>query len=920
MNCIFNAYQKFTYILIFFLFIATNFTASAKKPFTLQDAMKFRTIQYQCISEDGAWIGYSTVPDRGDPDGFIQSTNDTTKYKIERGIQPVISKNSNWSAFTVKPKAMDVDNATKDKPKEGMALLNLKSGETTNFDKIKSFSFSNDSRWLVYRPSDDKKQDTENDDNKKETGSILILRHLETGTEIDLKDVKDYLLDSNSIYLFYSVSDNDGKRDGIYYRELTVPYCPEHKINAEKNVEFSNLAWNIRKNKLAFLSSNLTKEGESIKCALWFWDASTKMLSSALTQTGVTKDWYIPPHNTLKWSMDGNRLFFGIKPEAERMKNEKSKLKFNDTTFFNPDTILLKSQVDVWNGKDLQIITSQKKNWEKEKDKYYLSVFHLDSNKFVQLADSACPDVQFEDNPSFTLGKDDTPYLKETSWDGWYHDLYLLNLNNGSRKKIASRLQENSYVSPQGKFVVFYEKSNWILYDILKDSVFNLTNRNDVVFYDEENDTPQEPNPYGFAGWTENDISCYLYDRYDIWRFYTGGGHGYMNITAGDGRINDQVFRFINLDPDKKYFKDMDSIYLYGFNKSNKTQGLYIHTTNILGIDIIFSDDNFLRVYGKAKNANKILFSKEKYNLFPDLWCSNLKFEAPKKLTNLNSQLTDFNWGKTELMKYKNSKGTELEGYFIRPDDYDPNKRYPVLMYFYERFSDMANYFMAPRANHRPCYPVYTGDGYIIFVPDIRYHIGSPGYDATDCLTSAARKLIDMGIADSNAIGIQGHSWGGYQTAFVITQTNMFKAACAGAPVGNMTSAYTGIRLESGLGRQFQYEKEQSRIGGTLWDSLDNYLKNSPVFGAKKVQTPFLLMFGDVDDAVPWYQGIELYLNLRRLNKNVIFLEYRDEPHIMKKYPNKLDYAIKMKEFFDHYLKNKPAPDWMTKGKPYNGK
>ncbi|HPU24018.1 MAG TPA: prolyl oligopeptidase family serine peptidase, partial [Candidatus Kapabacteria bacterium] len=214
---------------------------------------------------------------------------------------------------------------------------------------------------------------------------------------------------------------------------------------------------------------------------------------------------------------------------------------------------------------------------------------------------------------------------------------------------------------------------------------------------------------------------------------------------------------------------------------------------------------------------------------------------------------------------------------------------------------------------------VYNSSGYIMFLPDIKYYIGNPGFDALDAIMSGARRLIELGIADSTKFCIQGHSWSGYQTAFIVTQTDFFKAACAGAPVGNMTSAYGQIRLESGLTRQFQYEAQQSRIGGTLWDSLDNYIRNSPVFNANKATTPLLIMFGDIDEAVPWQQGIELYMAYRRLGKNAIFLQYENEPHHPRRYQNKIDYSIKMKEFFDHYVLGKPAPEWIKKGIPYKG-
>jgi len=271
-------------------------------------------------------------------------------------------------------------------------------------------------------------------------------------------------------------------------------------------------------------------------------------------------------------------------------------------------------------------------------------------------------------------------------------------------------------------------------------------------------------------------------------------------------------------------------------------------------------------------------------------------------------------------VEWNSVDGIPLQGVLIKPGNYEPGKKYPVVVYFYRFFTQRLHEFNQVVINHRPCFPFYASNGYAVFLPDIRFDVGHPGYAATKCLVPGIQKLIDLGVADPDAIGLHGHSWSGYQTAFVITQTNIFTCAIAGAPVSNMTSAYSGIRWGSGMARQFQYEQSQSRIGGSLWEYPERYIENSPVFFADRINTPLLIQFGDVDGAVPWYQGIELYLAMRRLEKDCVFLQYRAEPHHLQKYSNKLDYTLKMKQYFDHYLKGLPAPDWIKKGIPYRGK
>jgi hypothetical protein len=135
-----------------------------------------------------------------------------------------------------------------------------------------------------------------------------------------------------------------------------------------------------------------------------------------------------------------------------------------------------------------------------------------------------------------------------------------------------------------------------------------------------------------------------------------------------------------------------------------------------------------------------------------------------------------------------------------------------------------------------------------------------------------------------------------------------------------MISAYDGIRWGSGLPRQFQYEKTQSRIGGSIWEYPTRFIENSPLFWLDKVKTPLFIMANDMDDAVPWYQGIEYFVTMRRLGKEVYFIDYNNDVHNPASRANQKDIAAKMQAFFDNKLKGAAAPDWMAKGIPYVAK
>ncbi len=890
-----------------------------KKPFTFDDIMKFKSLRSPQITDFGDWIVYNMNPDRGDGEAVVQSTSSKTKYHIPRGSKPSISEKAEWMAFKISPKALAVANAKKgDTPKPGMALLNTKTGNKTNFRNIKKYEISNDGNWLLYtRPSNNGKKKGK-DKSKKKKGSQLIIHHLETATEIPVDNVSEFHVDSLSRYLIYTVSGPKGKRDGIYYRDLSLAYCPETVIKADSNHNYSNISWNIRQNMLAFLSSGLKENGSALDCKLNIWGPKTNLITIALEDSAIA-NWYIPDKNTLKWTIDGQRLFFGLKPGFERYGEDKDTTKYTDENFLSQDKILENTELLLWHWNDPRISTHQVKWWKKNKDRTYNTLYDLSENKVIPLADSALQDVRFTNNIRYAIGYDTKPYQKEITYDGWYWDLYVVDLATSEYRLIAKRLNEEAYISPNGNYVAYFRDKQWFVYSTQFGKEIMITEQFDMPFYDVEHDQPSQPGSYGFGGWFEKDKGMLVYDQYDIWMLDVENGIGAVNFTIADGVLGKKTYRIMKMDPDKEYYTSKDTLLLSAYDNVNKSWGLYLNDFSAFGTMHRLEEKKKFRFVGKAKYKDKLLITRESYDEFPDLWLTNMRLDKPVKLTDINPQMKEFKWGSTELISWQNSIGDTLDGYILKPDGFDPAKRYPVLIYFYEKFSQRMYSFPQPAVNHRPCYPLYLSDGYVMFMPDIKYRDGYPGESSLDALVSGARKLVEMGIADSNAIGIQGHSWGGYETAHIITQTNYFKAACAGAPVGNMTSAYSGIRLGTGLARQFQYEKTQSRIGGTLWDSLDNYLNNSPVFNTPKINTPLLMMFGDIDEAVPWQQGIELFLAMRRLNKNCIFLQYKDEPHHPKKYHNKLDYAKKMKEFFDHYLLNKKAPEWMTKGKFYKG-
>ncbi|WP_246043126.1 alpha/beta hydrolase family protein [Fodinibius saliphilus] len=894
-------------------------TAQNKK-LTFEDVMKWEDISDSHFSDNGEWLVYSVWPDRGDGEVRIRSLEEDKIFTVKMGDDPRITRNGNWVGAYLKPKLIDQIKAEKDKPKQGLALLNTANGTTIEKDSVKSFEFSNDGKWAVvhfYQSKSIKDKKSKND----YLGTKMILRNLESGQEYSVPFVKEVAFDSTSHHLAYSVVDTNGANNGLFYRDLESSSSEKQTVVKAGNQLFANLEWDHNDEKLAFTQASLDTTFETDDADLRIWQVNDEGVRTLVEAGDVDKEWALRTNNDLEWTENGERLFFGLMSrEMAEVNQKKKEEKADSVDIYSREQILDKKEMDVWHYDDPRIKTHEKESWTWRKKRTYRAVYHMDNAQWVQLADHKVPNVEVSQNPDYVLGQSRVPYLQEMTWDGFFSDYYIIDLKTGGRTKVIEKLRSDAVLSPKGNYVVFYQDKDWHLYNVEEELYRNLTKHLDTPFYNEDHDYPYPVQGYGIAGWMKGDKAVMIYDKYDVWKFFTDEGKA-VNLTE-DGRDRDIIYRIERTEKDRKTFDPSDEVLVRGFYDHKKNYGFYTLKLDEPGTEKKLETDHKYNFVTSAEDSDRIIYSREKYDEYPNLWVSNdLSFGDTERLTGLHLNLHDtYNWGTAELIEWSDmDDGQTIRGALIKPDNYDPDKKYPVLIYYYRFFSQRAYEFNNITTDDRPTLPQWVSDNYVVFLPDIRFEVGTPGFASTKSLVPGVQKLIEMGIAHPDKLGLHGHSWSGYQTAFMITQTDIFDAAIAGAPVSNMTSAYSGIRWGSGLARQFQYEQTQSRIGGSLWEYPERYIENSPVFYADRINTPLLMMFGDEDTAVPWYQGIEMYLAMRRLDKDAVFLQYRDEPHHLQKYANKLDYAIKMKEYFDHYLRGEEAPEWITDGVPYRG-
>ncbi len=896
---------------------------------TFTDLMRVRQIESPAISRDGRWIAFTAEPDRGDPEVVARAVDGDARRVVELADRPALSADGRWvAARTVA--SLEARETSDTPPANGMALLSLDDGTTERVERVRSFAFSPDGAWLAWHhlaPEEDDEDDEAADeggpDRPGDPGTELVLRELDGGREIRLSDVRSWSWRDDGGAVAYTVAGADPAGDALRVREMDDG--ADATVHAASGTRYTALTWQPEGSALAFFAGADRDGGEAVPGAVHVWDGDRARPAAGADD--APDGWIVPSDTELEWSEDGEHLYLGWRPlrpdEADALVGDATDAAAGDDEPFDPydpETILEDRGVDVWHWQDLRIMPQQKVLWDREKDRTYRAVWHRRTARVVGLGGPDLPDVRVPANDRRALASSDLPYRRAFTWAGGRADAWLVDLESGARTPVARGIESRPDLSPEGRYVAWWEAGDYHLFDAATGDTLNLTEGIGVPMADEDHDYPNPAPGYGVAGWLEDDAAVLLYDKYDIWVAPTDGEEPWR-LTDGRGRAETRVFRIVDTDDEDDAFEDGEELLLSSYHDLRKNHGFYRAEIGERGVTRLLEEEKRFSFVARAEDADRYLYTREDYDEFPDLWVADTDFDGAREVTDVNPGLTDrFAWGDAELVEWESADGIPLQGVVIKPEDYEEGRRYPVLVYYYRFFSQRLHEFNDPSVNHRPSFPVYASDGYVVFLPDVRFEVGRPGLSATKSVVPGVQKLIELGIADPDRVALHGHSWSGYQTAFMVTQTDLFRTAIAGAPVANMTSAYSGIRLGSGLARQFQYEMGQSRLSGSLWEARHEYIDNSPVFFADRIDTPMLILHGDEDDAVPWEQSIELYLALRRLDKEAVLLQYRGEPHHPQTYANKLDWAMKMKEWIDHYLKGEPAPAWMTDGLPYAGR
>lgn len=915
--------------------VATEPRASARAETTrrtlaLDDYGRWNRITSVALSPDGQWAAYAYRPNDGDETLYVKQLDGDRGWSVSTGAPaggggrggggggPQFSDDSRWVAYMVNPPSPPPGRSGRaggasggrggaNTPPRRLELLDLASGEKFVVPNAASFRFSADSRWFAARVNRAGNDTTVN-------SGDLVVRDLVNGTTRNIGNVDLYAFDAAGRFLAYTVDARERLGNGLYVIELTSGLT---RALSGAAADYAQLAWSETGTNLAVLRGDKQPAQKQRENVVLVWTGIGRPDSASIVYeptrdvdfpTGMVVSEFAP----LRWTKDGARLFLGVKeqePEPEATRDGEPR-----------------ANVDVWHWKDPEPQSVQMRRLAQERRATYFAVFDLGTKRLRQIADSAMRTVTPTADGKWAIGRLDAPYRIRNSW-GWNTaNYYRVNLLTGERTLIQSGLNRTMGTSPDSRWFLYLKDQRVYAYELPTGRTVQVDARAGRRFVNEQDDRAAEKPIYGVAGWSSDGKSVVLNHRYDLWQLPLDGGAP-VNLTRGIGDRDQIRFRVAPFRPgagSETEDEDLDvldlaqPLVLSAYGDFTKKSGYWRLVPGRAPEPLLWADKQIGGVV-KAKSADRVLFTQQTFQEFPDYWVSTTAFDAPRKVTDANPHLVEYAWGSKVLIDYRNSKGQRLQATLTLPAGYEPGKKYPMLVYFYEIMSTTHHQFSMPVYDDRPHISTYASDGYLVLQPDVVYEIGKPGSSALDCVTAAVKRVIDLGYADPKRIGLQGHSWGGYQSSFIVTQTDMFAAVVTGAPLTNLISMYNILYKSSGTVNGGILEMSQGRMGPDVTPATahDLYESQSPVFHVRNIKTPFLILHGTEDGAVDWNQGLEFYNLARRHGKEVILLSYPGEPHHLARKENQKDFQIRMKQYFDHYLKGAPAPSWMTDGVPH---
>ncbi|HWP02490.1 MAG TPA: prolyl oligopeptidase family serine peptidase [Gemmatimonadaceae bacterium] len=918
---------------------------AALKELDPQDLAGWKTIRSAVFTLDGSWIAYQLVPNEGDGEVVARATTSTRELRFPIGEPsasaggagpaqsgPVqLSGDGRWLAFTVYPSAAEARRARGQRRQlfNSVALVDLATGEKREFERVSRFMFAGEKpAWLIMQRYADAPSGTQGQQGPQ-SGDLLLL-DLRSGAVTTLGNVSEFALHSEGAWLAWTVQTRDLVGSGVYVRDLRGDAI---KVLDSDSQLYRRLAWSDSGLALSVLRGRPdSARSDTVYVILGFRNLSAaggpvSVRIAANDSLGFPRGMRISPERAPRWAGDESAIFFGVAPVRSELEARGQRpdvrpaagvpgaMQATGRAAGSEDSL---PTLVLWHSKEPRLQSQQQVEEARDRSFTFLVAYRLRERRFVQLATPEVKDVTVVPGDRYAIGFDRRQYeLRDNIDGGQRRDVYAIDARTGERRLVVREQRYPPTPSPDGSKFLYYRDGEYWIYDFVTGSARPITRGVPTSFVNTEDDHNVEKPPTPVIGWSADAGSVLLSDNWDIWKVPVVGEGGAVNIT-GNGRSERLRYRGrVVYDPRERGIDLSKPQYFTVYGERTKKEGIVRLLPGRQAVERLLWDDARY-VVRRARDAEVFLYTRETVSEFPDYWVADRSFARPRRLTEANPQQKEYKWSSgARLLDYVSSKGDSLQAALYLPADYQPGRRYPTVVYIYEKLSQNLHAYSVPNETRAFNPSVYTSRGYAVLQPDIVYKVNDPGMSAVWCVVPAVEAAIAAGVADPQRIGLHGHSWGGYQTAFLATQTGkLFRAAVAGAALTDMVSMYSSVYWNTGGANQPIFESSQGRFSGDFLENFDAYIRNSPAFHADKVQIPLLLLHNERDGAVDFNQGITFFNTLRALGKDVVLLQYVGENHGLAQPRNQKDYTARMREFFDHFLKDAPAPEWWTKGVP----
>ncbi|MFY0594565.1 prolyl oligopeptidase family serine peptidase [Roseivirga sp.] len=894
-------------ILIFSIFTVCSaeiIAQDTKKTLQVSDYEQWENLGFRStFSPDGNWFFYDIRRNNKVNEIRLHNLKSNSVKILSEGTRAQFSSDNQWLGYFENPSAK-AQEKSKSPLKSTFKLLNLAQPDSMEVKDVNAFSFNDDSRFLAMKRVKTKE--------KKSKGSDLVIRNLATGQEFSFGNVAQYSWKDESS-LLAMVIDADGQAgNGV---QLFDPTTGSLSVLDSKEAEYSGLRWREDSDDLVvfrdFEDDDYKEASQHI--LVWKKVSSKKRNVYVFNQTDFED---FPVHHkvitsrSLTWSDNGEYLFFAIKAWEQKSENkedtDEEKTSFQDFTDEAP-------ALQIWHSKDVKVIPEQKLSAARRRDNQFMSVWHIEKEKFVQLEDELVESLRLQTNQPILLGVDATPYEKDAMFGRGSSDTYAIDIATGTKTKVLTDISTIGSIGPNGKYFPYVKGDDYYIYDLNQKTHLRLTN-GDAIFlnYDDDHPTPRKRS-YGVIAWEKSGNSFFVNSKYDVWQLAVNGKN---NRRITDGKAQEIRHRFSYIDFED-YIDQKSAMYLSTFGYKSKKSG-YARIVPGKAVQQLIWEDARVSRLNKAEEAEVYAYSTETFSDSPDFFVTSSTFKDAKQVSETNPFQKDFAWGKSEIVEYTNANGKKLQGALFYPANYEPGKKYPMITYIYELLSDGIHSYSAPSQTNYYSHTVFTQNGYFVLRPDIVFDAGDPGISSVRTMEAAVKAVVEKGLIDEKRVGLVGHSWGGYQAGYAVTQTDIFAASVAGAGLTNLTSMAGMIAWAfGGAPENEHFEVSQERMVVPIFEDVEGYVRNSSVFNVEKLNTPLLFEVGDNDQNVDWRQGIEYYNAARRARKQFVLLVYANEGHGLRAEKNSSDYQYRILKWFGHYLKGEEAESWISQGIPY---